>query len=90
MDLLAIVIDSEILKASETKSNKYSFPNAESIYLIKFTEDKPVELIQIPIEIAIKFSENKKIYSLAEIPKEGGVELVSSVISEIFQLPDER
>ncbi len=61
----------------------------QSFMLVRISKNNPVEILQIPIELAIKLPGEEKILALSETFNKGGVALSADVIMEIIGRRDE-
>ncbi len=61
----------------------------ESILLVKISKDESLEVLQLPIELAISLPEDKTIRSLSEVCSDKGVAICADISSEILGRKDQ-
>ena len=85
--ILLVGIDSNQVNDLINQAAPMGPANADSLMLVKVEAGRPVELLQLPIELAVTLPGSDSIQPLASIYRQGGVALTADVIAEIVGLP---
>ncbi len=85
--IMLVGIDSNQLNDLTNQAAPMGPANADSLMLVKIEAKRPVELLQLPIELAVTLPGSNEIQPLAASYRQGGVALTADVISEIVGLP---
>lgn len=84
--VLLIGIDANQINDASNQAAPLGAANADSIMLIQFAANQPVQVLQLPNELGINLPGNTNITSLADSYREGGVALIADVIKEIIDI----
>ena len=82
--VLVVGIDANQLGESSNQAAPLGRANADALLLLRMSADEPLQVLQIPSEIAVQLPGNGQPISLASLWQRGGVALVNDAIQEIL------
>ena len=86
--VLMVGIDADGINDPSNRAAPKGPANADSLMLIRISAGKPVQVLQLPTELAVNLPGREKLQSLADAYPLGGVALTADVISEVVGLPE--
>ncbi len=84
--ILLVGIDSDQLNDLTNQAAPMGSANADSLMLVKVAAKQPVEVLQLPIELAVTLPGSNRMQPLASSYGQGGIALTADVIAEILGL----
>ena len=82
--VLVVGIDANQLGESSNQAAPLGRANADALLLLRMSADEPLQVLQIPSEIAVQLPGNDQPISLASLWQRGGVALLNDAIQEIL------
>jgi LCP family protein required for cell wall assembly len=82
--VLVVGIDANQLGEPLNQAAPLGRANADALLLLRMSADEPLQVLQIPSEIAVQLPGNDQPTSLASLWQRGGVALVNDAIQEIL------
>ena len=82
--VLVVGIDANQLGESLNQAAPLGRANADALLLLRMSADEPLQVLQIPCEIAVQLPGNDQPTSLASLWQRGGVALLNDAIQEIL------
>ena len=82
--LLVVGIDANQLGEPLNQAAPSGRANADALLLLRISADEPLQVLQIPSEIAVQLPGNDQPISLASLWQRGGVALLNDSIQEIL------
>ena len=82
--VLVVGIDANQLGESSNQAAPLGRANADALLLLRMSADEPLQVLQIPSEIAVQLPGNDQPTSLASLWQRGGVALLNDAIQEIL------
>ena len=86
--VLMVGIDADAINDPSNRAAPYGPANADSLMLVQISAGDPVQVLQLPTELAVNLPGRKTIQSLADAYPLGGVALIADVISEVVGLKE--
>ena len=86
--VLVIGLDADRLGAASNQAAPKGPANADALLLLRIAAQEPLQMLQIPTELAVQLPGEKNPGSLAQLWQRGGVGLVSDAIRDIVGLED--
>ena len=86
--LLMVGIDADGINDPSNGAAPKGPANADSLMLIRISAGHPVQVLQLPTELAVNLPGREQLQSLADAYPLGGVALTADVISEVVGLPE--
>ena len=86
--VLMVGIDADGINDPSNRAAPKGPANADSLMLIRISAGNPVQVLQLPTELAVNLPGREKLQSLADAYPLGGVALTADVISEVVGLPE--
>ena len=86
--VLMVGIDADGINDPSNRAAPKGPANADSLMLIRISAGEPVQVLQLPTELAVNLPGREKLQSLADAYPIGGVALTADVISEVVGLPE--
>ena len=86
--VLLVGIDADQLSDPSNQAAPQGPANADALLLLRIAAKEPLQVLQIPVELAVRLPGRSKPSSLASLWLGGGVSLVNDAIREIVGLPD--
>ena len=86
--VLVVGIDADGIKDPSNKAAPKGPANADSLMLVQISSGKPVQVLQLPTELAVNLPGRTTLQSLADAYPLGGVALTADVITEVVGLPE--
>ena len=82
--VLVVGIDANQLGEPLNQAAPLGQANADALLLLRMSADEPLQVLQIPSEIAVQLPGNEQPISLASLWQRGGVALLNDAIQEIL------
>lgn len=86
--VLVIGVDADDLNDPSNQAAPNGMANADALMLVRIDASQPLEVLQLPIELAVQLPGRDGPISLGSVWRAGGVALVADAVSEIVGLPD--
>ena len=86
--VLVIGLDADRLGAASNQAAPKGPANADALLILRIASQEPLQMLQIPTELAVQLPGQKDPGSLAQLWQRGGVGLVSDAIRDIVGLED--
>ena len=86
--VLMVGIDADGINDPSNRAAPKGPANADSLMLIRISAGEPVQVLQLPTELAVNLPGREKLQSLADAYPLGGLALTADVISEVVGLPE--
>ena len=86
--VLMVGIDADGINDPSNRAAPQGPANADSLMLIRISAGQPVQVLQLPTELAVNLPGREKLQSLADAYPLGGVALTADVISEVVGLQE--
>jgi len=90
ISVLVVGVDSERIQDSINQAAPKGSPNADSLMLVRFQAGHPLQILQIPVELAVHLPGQPGMVPLGNSYRVGGVALTADVIRDIIGLPAEE
>ncbi|KZR85213.1 Transcriptional regulator LytR [Synechococcus sp. MIT S9509] len=84
--VLVVGIDADGINDPNNKAAPKGPANADSLMLVQVSSSEPVQVLQLPTELAVNLPGRKTLQSLADAYPLGGVALTADVIAEVVGL----
>ncbi len=88
--ILFVIVDSKAFGDKHSQSEVNLENNIHSLFLLRVSAKKTIDIIQIPIELAVQLPGQNGMTPLAEMYNFGGVALMADVVSEVIGLPEKQ
>ena len=88
--VLVVGLDADTLNAPSNKAAPQGPANADSLMLVNISTKQPVQILQLPTELAVHLPGVDTMQPLAKAWQLGGVALTSDVIGELIGLPQDK
>ena len=85
--VLIVGIDADRLGDTTNKAAPKGPANADALVLVRISADQPVQVLQMPTELAVRLPGGDQPTSLSSLWLKGGVSLVNDAIREVVGLP---
>ena len=86
--VLMVGIDADGINDPDNKAAPKGPPNADSLMLVQVSAGKPLQVLQLPTELAVNLPGSETLQSLADAYQQGGVALTADVIAEVVGLEE--
>lgn len=86
--VLMVGLDADGINDPSNRAAPKGPANADSLMLIQISAGQPVEVLQLPTELAVNLPGRERLQSLADAYRVGGVALTADVIAEVVGLPE--
>ena len=86
--VLMVGIDADGINDSTNQAAPTGPANADSLMLVQISAGEPVQVLQLPTELAVNLPGRKTLQSLADAYPLGGVALTADVIAEVVGLKE--
>ena len=86
--VLIVGIDADRLGDTTNKAAPKGPANADALVLVRISADQPVQVLQMPTELAVRLPGGDQPTSLSSLWLKGGVSLVNDAIREVVGLPE--
>lgn len=85
--VLVVGLDADTINATSNKAAPQGPSNADSLMLVNIGTKQPVQVLQLPTELAVQLPGIKEMQPLSTTWKHGGIALTSDVVGELIDLP---
>ena len=86
--LLLVGVDADTLSASSNQAAPQGPANADALLLLRISAAEPLQLLQVPVELAVQLPGSQEPMALGGVWQKGGVALTVDALREIIDLPD--
>ncbi|MEB3316844.1 MAG: LCP family protein [Cyanobacteriota bacterium] len=86
--VLVIGLDAETLGDATNRAAPAGPANSDTVLLVRVNRRGPVQVLQVPSELALSLPGRSAPVALAEVYRQGGVTLTSEVLRELLQLKE--
>ena len=86
--VLVVGIDADGINDSSNRAAPKGPANADSLMLVQISAGDPVQVLQLPTELAVNLPGRKSVQSLADAYPLGGVALTADVVTEVVGLKE--
>ena len=88
-DVMALVVglDADTINAASNQAAPKGPANADSLMLVNISTKEPVQILQLPTELAVQLPGIEEMQSLSKTWQQGGIALTSDVVGELIELP---
>jgi LCP family protein required for cell wall assembly len=88
--VLVIGSDAESLQASSNGAAPPGPANGDAVLLVRVHPDGPIQVMQVPSELALSLPGKKAPVALGELYRQGGVALTAETLRELLKLDDDE
>ncbi len=88
--VLVVGLDADTINAPSNKAAPQGPANADSLMLVNISTKQPVQILQLPTELAVQLPGIEKMQALSKTWQHGGIALTSDVIGELIDLPTNK
>lgn len=88
--VLVVGVDADRVVDSINHAAPHGAPNADSLMLVRIQAQQPLQLLQLPAELAVHLPGRKDMQPLGASYRLGGVALTSDVVRELVGLPADQ
>ncbi len=88
--VLVVGLDADSLNASLNQAAPLGAANADSLMLVDVNSKQPIQILQLPTELAVHLPGVDTMQPLAKAWQLGGVALTSDVVGELIGLPQDK
>jgi LCP family protein required for cell wall assembly len=85
--VLVVGLDADTLNAPSNNAAPQGPANADSLMLVNISTKQPVQILQLPTELAVQLPGIEEMQALSKTWQHGGIALTSDVIGELIDLP---
>ena len=85
--VLLVGVDSDTLSAASNQAAPQGPANADALLLLRISSAEPLQLLQVPIELAVQLPGSQQPMALGGVWQQGGVALTVDALQEIIGLP---
>ena len=86
--VLLVGIDSDTLSAASNQAAPQGPANADALLLLRISSAEPLQLLQVPVELAVQLPGSQQPMALGGVWQQGGVALTVDALQEIIGLPE--
>ncbi len=86
--VLVVGVDSDGLQDPVNRAAPKGPANADSLMLVRVQAGEPLQILQIPVELAVHLPGRKGMVPLSASYRDGGVALTADIIRELVGLPE--
>lgn len=86
--LLVVGVDADDFNAPTNQAAPSGPANADALLLVRIDADQPLDILQLPTELAVKLPGSDITMGLGAVWRSGGVALTADVVREILGLSD--
>ena len=86
--VLLVGVDSDTLSAASNQAAPQGPANADALLLLRISSAEPLQLLQVPIELAVQLPGSQQPMALGGVWQQGGVALTVDALQEIIGLPE--
>ncbi len=88
--VLVVGLDSDEIHSSLNQAAPIGPANADSLMLVEISAKQPIQILQLPTELAVHLPGIETIQPLSKAWQVGGIALTSDVIGELIGLPQNK
>ena len=85
--VLLVGVDSDTLSAASNQAAPQGPANADALLLLRISSAAPLQLLQVPVELAVQLPGSQQPMALGGVWQQGGVALTVDALQEIIGLP---
>ena len=85
--VLVVGLDADTVNAASNQAAPKGPANADSLMLVNISTKEPVQILQLPTELAVQLPGIEEMQSLSKTWQHGGIALTSDVVGELIELP---
>ena len=85
--VLVVGLDADTINAASNQAAPKGPANADSLMLVNISTKEPVQILQLPTELAVQLPGIEEMQSLSTTWQHGGIALTSDVVGELIELP---
>ena len=86
--VLLVGVDSDTLSAASNQAAPQGPANADALLLLRISSAEPLQLLQVPVELAVQLPGSQQPMALGGVWQQGGVALTVDALQEIIGLPE--
>ena len=86
--VLLVGVDSDTLSAASNQAAPQGPANADALLLLRISSAEPLQLLQVPVELAVQLPGGHQPMALGGVWQQGGVALTVDALQEIIGLPE--
>jgi LCP family protein required for cell wall assembly len=86
--LLLVGVDADTLSASSNQAAPKGPANADALMLLRISSSEPLQLLQVPVELAVQLPGSQQPMALGGVWQKGGVALTVDALREVIGLPE--
>ena len=86
--LLLVGVDSDTLSAASNRAAPTGPANADALLLLRISSAEPLQLLQVPVELAVQLPGSQQPMALGGVWQQGGIALTVDALREIIGLPE--
>ena len=86
--LLLVGVDADNLRATSNQAAPQGPANADALMLLRISSAEPLELLQVPVELAVQLPGRREPTAIGGVWQSGGVSLTIDALREIIGLPE--
>ena len=87
VSVLLVGVDSDTLSAASNQAAPQGPANADALLLLRISSAEPLQLLQVPVELAVQLPGSQQPMALGGVWQQGGVALTVDALQEIIGLP---
>ena len=88
--VLVVGLDADTLNAPSNNAAPQGPANADSLMLVNISTKQPVQILQLPTELAVQLPGIEEMQALSKTWQHGGIALTSDVVGELIDLPTNK
>ncbi len=88
--VLVVGLDADTINATTNQAAPLGPSNADSLMLVNVGTKQPVQILQLPTELAVQLPGIEEMQALSTTWKHGGIALTSDVVGELIDLPTNK
>ena len=85
--VLVVGLDADTINAPSNNAAPQGPANADSLMLVNISTKQPVQILQLPTELAVQLPGIEEMQALSTTWQHGGIALTSDVVGELIDLP---
>ena len=85
--VLVVGLDADTINAPSNNAAPQGPANADSLMLVNISTKQPVQILQLPTELAVQLPGIEEMKALSTTWQHGGIALTSDVVGELIDLP---
>ena len=84
--VLVVGLDADTLNAPSNNAAPQGPANADSLMLVNISTKQPVQILQLPTELAVQLPGIEEMQALSKTWQHGGIALTSDVVGELIEV----